>query len=138
MAEGMLEIIPNANVHHIGMYRNKNSDMPVQYYNRLPRDASCDVAYVVDPCIATSKTLNAICGILKTWGAKKIVVVSALGARDGINSLMTAHPDVDIFVGCIDEELSPTGKIIPGFGDSGDRLFDTPEDDDDSSKRART
>lgn len=135
MADGMLEIIPNASVHHIGMYKTKCADMPVQYYNRLPRDRTCDVAYVVDPCIATSNTLNAVCSILKTWGAKRIVVVSVIATRAGIDRLMGQHPDVDLHVGCIDE--LDGGKIVPGIGDSGDRLFGTEDFDGEIEDKKR-
>jgi uracil phosphoribosyltransferase len=128
MADGMLELLPTASVHHIGMYRAKDSTLPVQYYNRLPRDASCDIAFVVDPCIASSNTLCAICAILKKWGAKKIVIIAALGSRDGIAKLTEKHPDVEIHIAAIDDTLSESGMILPGIGDSGDRAFGTPAD----------
>ena len=128
MADGMLELLPTASVHHIGMYRAKDSTLPVQYYNRLPRDQSCDIAYVVDPCIASSNTLCAIVSILKKWGAKKIVIIAALGSKCGISKLTAAHPDVELYVAAIDDNLSEQGMILPGIGDSGDRAFGTPAD----------
>lgn len=129
MADGMLELMPRATVHHIGMYRAKDSLLPIQYYNRLPKDKSCDVAYVVDPCIATANTLHAVVSILKKWGAKKIVVVSAVGAKSGVERLLELHPTLDIYIGAVDDELSEDGMILPGIGDAGDRQFGTYQDE---------
>lgn len=126
MADGMLDLLPQAAVHHIGMFRSKISHLPVQYYNRLPRDEACDVAYVVDPCVATSNTLHAVVSILKKWGAKKIVVVAAVACRSGVNRLSSDHPDIEIFVGALDDQLNDAGMIVPGIGDAGDRQFGTP------------
>jgi uracil phosphoribosyltransferase len=140
MGDAMVELFPEASVHHIGMYRAKESPLPIQYYNRLPSDQKCDLAYICDPCIASSNTLQAACSIMKRWGACKIVVISAIASRSGINALLTAHPDIDIFVGQVDEEPLANGMICPGIGDAGDRLFGTPEeleleDEGDSKKR---
>lgn len=129
MSDAMVELMPKSSVHHIGMFRSKHSLLPTQYYNRLPKDQACDVAYIVDPCIATSNTIQAVCSIVKRWGAKKIIVIAAVGARQGVDSLLKAHPDVEVFIGEIDEILSPEGMIIPGIGDAGDRLFATPGDE---------
>mmetsp|Transcript_6473 Transcript_6473/g.14284 ORF Transcript_6473/g.14284 Transcript_6473/m.14284 type:complete len:231 (-) Transcript_6473:221-913(-) len=125
MADGLLELMPDASVHHIGMYRAKESLLPIQYYNRLPRDTQCDVAYVLDPCIATANTINAVVSILKRWGAKRIVVISAVGSRAGVTRLSELHPDIDIFMGAVDEHISEEGMIMPGVGDAGDRQFGT-------------
>lgn len=114
---------------YIGMYRSKDSLLPIQYYNRLPKNEKCDIAYVVDPCIATANTLHAVVQILKKWGAKKIVVISAIGARPGVERLVELHPDVEIFIGAIDDTLSETGMILPGIGDAGDRQFGTSHDE---------
>jgi uracil phosphoribosyltransferase len=111
------------------MYRSKDSLLPIQYYNRLPKNQACDVAYVVDPCIATSNTIHAVLSILKKWGAKRIVVVSAIGARAGVDRLLELHPDVDVYIGAVDETLSESGMIVPGIGDAGDRQFGTPSDE---------
>lgn len=111
------------------MYRSKDSLLPIQYYNKLPKNQVCDVAYVVDPCIATSGTIEAVVSILKRWGAKRIVVVSILSSRLGVDTLLKLHPDIELFVGEIDEVLSPTGMILPGLGDAGDRQFSTPSDE---------
>jgi uracil phosphoribosyltransferase len=142
MAEGLMELLPMAAVHHIGMYRAKGSLMPIQYYNRLPRDEACDVAYVVDPCIATSNTLCAVVSICKKWGAKKVVVIAAIAAQDGINTLKAKHPDVEMFIGTLDAKLSEDGQILPGIGDAGDRQFGYSEEieeveDGSPAKRAR-
>lgn len=133
MADGMLELMPRAAVHHIGMFRVKESLMPIQYYNRLPKDGECDIAYVVDPCIASSNTIHAVLTILKKWGAKKIVVVSAIASTVGIEKLENLHPDVDVHVAAIDKELSDKGMIMPGIGDAGDRQFGTPWDEETST-----
>eukprot|EP00606_Chrysophyceae_sp_TOSAG23-5_P000183 GSChrysophyteH2.ASY1.ANO1.1655.1 assembled CDS len=129
MGDGMMELLPDAAVHHIGMYRAKGSLLPIQYYNRLPRDTPCDVAYISDPCIATSNTLQACVSIVKRWGAKRIVVVAAVGAKSGVKALLKAHPDIDIYIGEVDNTLSDEGMILPGIGDAGDRLFGTPTDE---------
>jgi uracil phosphoribosyltransferase len=126
MGDGVLDLIPTAVVHHIGMFRSKVSNLPVQYYNRLPRDQPCDTAFVVDPCVATSNTLHAVVSICKKWGAKKVVVLAAVGAREGLTRLANDHPDVDIYIGSCDDELNEMGMLIPGLGDSGDRQFGTP------------
>ena len=126
MGDGVLDLIPSAVVHHIGMFRSKVSNLPVQYYNRLPRDQPCDIAYVVDPCVATSNTLHAVVSICKKWGAKKVVVLAAVGAREGLTRLANDHPDIDIYIGSCDDELNEKGMLIPGLGDSGDRQFGTP------------
>jgi uracil phosphoribosyltransferase len=126
MGDGVLDLIPSAVVHHIGMFRSKVSNLPVQYYNRLPRDQPCDIAFVVDPCLATSNTLHAVVSICKKWGAKKVVVLAAIGAKEGITRLANDHPDIDIYIGSCDDSLDEKGMLIPGLGDSGDRQFGTP------------
>mmetsp|Transcript_91 Transcript_91/g.153 ORF Transcript_91/g.153 Transcript_91/m.153 type:complete len:236 (+) Transcript_91:80-787(+) len=125
MAEGMLELMPDAAVYHIGMYRAKESLLPIQYYNRLPRGKVCDVAYVLDPCIATANTVNAVVSILKRWGAKRVVVVSAIGSRPGVERLVKLHPDIEVHIGALDEVVNEAGYVVPGVGDAGDRQFGT-------------
>jgi uracil phosphoribosyltransferase len=139
MADGLLELLPMAAVHHIGMYRAEGSLMPIQYYNRLPRDQPCDVAYITDPCIATSNTICAVVSIVKRWGAKKVVVISAIAAESGVKSLLEKHPDVEIHIAEVDATLTEDGMIAPGLGDAGDRQFVTPTTTDaaPSGKRAR-
>ena len=136
MSESMMELLPRAAVHHIGMYRATGCDMPVQYYNRLPADHDTDVAIICDPCIASSNTLTSVCSIVKRWGAKKIIVVAALASKAGLEKLQGSHPDVEIIVAQVDDKLSEAGMILPGIGDAGDRLFDTPLDHDDEEAAA--
>ncbi len=128
MSNAMLDLLPMASVHHIGMYRSSNALLPIQYYNRLPRNEVCDIAYVLDPCVATSNTLCAVVSILKRWGAKKVVVLSAIASEDGVEALHKKHPDTDIYLGAVDKTLSEDGMIVPGIGDAGDRQFSTPVD----------
>jgi uracil phosphoribosyltransferase len=103
--------------------------LPIQYYNRLPRDKVSDVAFIMEPCIATSNTIHAVINILKRWGCKKIIVISAIGAKSGVDRVLEEHPDVSIYIGAVDEKLSDSGMIIPGIGDAGDRQFGTPNDE---------
>ena len=118
--------------------------MPVQYYNRLPRKCESDVAYVLDPIIATSNTVMSVIGILKKWGVSKIHVIAVVASEEGVTTIAKTHPDVVITVGTIDKELTKDGVIIPGIGDAGDRLYGTPliEDDDEElmhpSKRRKS
>lgn len=131
MTDSMLELLPNAGVHHIGMYRKQM--MPVQYYNRLPRKCEADVAFVLDPIIATANTVMSLIGILKKWGVPKIHVISVIGSEQGVKAIAQTHPDVQITVGTVDSELTEDGVVIPGLGDAGDRLFGTPLIEDDEA-----
>eukprot|EP00581_Thalassiosira_minuscula_P018809 CAMPEP_0183716558 /NCGR_PEP_ID=MMETSP0737-20130205/10428_1 /TAXON_ID=385413 /ORGANISM="Thalassiosira miniscula, Strain CCMP1093" /LENGTH=270 /DNA_ID=CAMNT_0025945847 /DNA_START=215 /DNA_END=1027 /DNA_ORIENTATION=- len=142
MVDSMLELVADATVHHIGMYRTK-ALMPVQYYNRLPKVCNVDVAYVLDPVIATSATIISVVGILKKWGVSEIHVLSVIASKKGVSELLRHHPDVHVTIGHIDDELNAEGDVLPGLGDAGDRLFGTPLIDDDEalvhpSKRKRT
>jgi uracil phosphoribosyltransferase len=143
MVDSMLELVEDARVHHIGMYRSK-SLMPVQYYNRLPKKCEVDVAYILDPLIATSATIISVAGILKKWGVPEIHVISVIASKQGLSELLSHHPDVHVTLGHIDEELNADGDVLPGLGDSGDRLFGTGpvlEDEEElvhPSKRKRT
>lgn len=112
-----------------GIYRNKDNLRPVEYYNRLPRGRPADVAFVLDPMIATCGTANAVISMLKRWGAKKIILLSLVASKSGVTTLASSHPDVEIFVTEVDEVLSEDGMIVPGLGDAGDRLFSTPEEE---------
>ena len=129
MTEAMLELLPIATVHHVGMYRSHKSLLPVQYYNRLPRDQEpSDVCIVLEPIIATAATILAVTSILKAWGAKKIIVVACIASRCGLEKLHEAHPDVTVFTADVDESVNEAGVVVPGLGDVGDRLFGTPQD----------
>ncbi len=129
MCEAMLDLMPKAAVHHIGMYRSKVSNLPVQYYNRLPRDQPCDIAYITVPCIASANTINAVISIVKRWGAKRVVVIAAIAAESGLKRLQQLHPDISIVVGAVDSVLTEEGYIVPGIGDAGDRSFGTPHEE---------
>ncbi|TYZ60127.1 hypothetical protein PybrP1_005874 [[Pythium] brassicae (nom. inval.)] len=138
MVEPMLDLLPNATVHHIGMYRNKHSLLPVQYYNKLPKECNVDVAIVLEPVIATAGTIIATVAILKTWGVPKIKIVSTIASKQGLQDLCAKHPDVQVFLGAIDDELTEEGYIYPGLGDAGDREFQTgTHQDEDNHKRQR-
>eukprot|EP00566_Odontella_aurita_P019851 CAMPEP_0113572532 /NCGR_PEP_ID=MMETSP0015_2-20120614/26140_1 /TAXON_ID=2838 /ORGANISM="Odontella" /LENGTH=292 /DNA_ID=CAMNT_0000475561 /DNA_START=73 /DNA_END=952 /DNA_ORIENTATION=+ /assembly_acc=CAM_ASM_000160 len=141
MVDSMLELLPDAGVHHIGMYRRDM--MPVQYYNRLPRKCECDVAYVLDPVVASGSTVMSVCSQLKKWGVPKIYVLSVIASRSGLAKLIKTHPEIVVSVGTVDDKLNDDGMCIPGLGDAGDRLFGTPMIDDEEellhpSKRKRT
>eukprot|EP00924_Labyrinthula_sp_SR-Ha-C_P016938 snap_masked-scaffold_6-processed-gene-19.25-mRNA-1 protein AED:0.11 eAED:0.13 QI:0/-1/0/1/-1/1/1/0/226 len=123
MVEPMLDIIPSADVHHIGMYRNKESLLPIMYYNKLPNDPSTEVAVVLEPLIATGGTVSAVLDILRNWGVKTIKVVAVIASRRGLKSLAKAHPDVVVTCAAVDEMLNDFGMVIPGLGDVGDRQF---------------
>ena len=132
MVEPMLDLLPSADVHHIGMYRAKDSLLPIQYYNKLPKDDTTDVAFVLDPMIATAGTINAVVAILKRWGVPNIHVISVLASQTGIDTLRKMHPDITITVVAVDEVLNEKGMIVPGLGDAGNRQYSTPEIEDDS------
>jgi len=124
MSDAMLELLPNSGVHHIGMYRGKGL-VPIQYYNRLPKQCVYDVAYILDPVISTSNTVSSVVGILTQWGVQKIHVISVLASKSGLDSLVSKYPHIQITLGAVDDELTKDGLIYPGVGDTGDRLFGT-------------
>lgn len=125
MVEGVWGLIPNAEVWHIGLYRDEKTLQPVEYYNKLPVAPTVDVCLVLDPMLATGGSAVATVDILKRWGAKRVKFVGILAAPEGIKALQTAHPDVDIFIGAVDSHLNEIGFIVPGLGDAGDRQFGT-------------
>jgi uracil phosphoribosyltransferase len=134
MVDGIWEMMPGAEVWHIGLYRDHQTLQPVQYYNKLPVTPTVQVCLVLDPMLATGGSAVATIHILKKWGAKRIKFVGIIAAPEGIRALATAHPDVDIHVAAIDERLTPPpslpddppeGYIVPGLGDAGDRQFGT-------------
>ncbi|CAN0351808.1 unnamed protein product, partial [Phaeothamnion confervicola] len=103
MSDALLDLLPNAPVYHIGMYRNPASQIPIQYYNRLPKGRAADVAIVLDPVIASSRSISAVVSILKTWGAKRVVVISLVASRCGLEALMALHPDITVLCAAVDE-----------------------------------
>ncbi|KAJ3416237.1 hypothetical protein HDV05_002527 [Chytridiales sp. JEL 0842] len=125
LVEPLLTLIPTARVHHLGLYREKSTLLPVEYYNKLPANCTVDLGIVVDPMIATGGTAVAAINLLKDWGLKKIKFVGLVGSTEGVETLRAAHPDVQIYVGVIDETLNDRGYIVPGCGDAGDRLYKT-------------
>lgn len=138
MVDPMLDLLPNATVHHIGMYRNKQSLLPVQYYNKLPKECNADVAIVLEPVIATAGTILATVAVLKTWGVPKIKIVSTIASKQGLKEVCAKNPDVEIYLGAIDDALTEEGYIMPGLGDAGDREFQTGKELEKSHKRQKT
>jgi uracil phosphoribosyltransferase len=125
MVDGMLKLIPAAKVGHIGMYRDEETLMPVEYFCKLPQDIEDRDIIVTDPMLATGGSAIDAINALKKRGAKNIRLMCLVGAPEGIKAVMEAHPDVDIYLASIDEKLNEHGYIIPGLGDAGDRLFGT-------------
>ena len=125
MVDAMLELIPTAEVWHIGLYRDERTLKPVEYYNKLPDAATVQVCLILDPMLATGGSSAATVDILKAWGAAKIKQVSLIAAPEGVATLSAQHPDVDIHVAAVDRELNERGYILPGLGDAGDRQFGT-------------
>jgi uracil phosphoribosyltransferase len=125
MVDAMLELMPSAEVWHIGLYRDERTLKPVEYYNKLPDAATVQVCLILDPMLATGGSSAATVDILKTWGAARIKQVSLIAAPEGVATLSSAHPDVDIHVGAVDSHLNERGYIVPGLGDAGDRQFGT-------------
>jgi uracil phosphoribosyltransferase len=125
MVEGIWELMPSAEVWHIGLYRDERTLKPVEYYNKLPTEPTVSVCLILDPMLATGGSATATVSVLKRWGAKKIKFVGLIGAPEGISRLQSDHPDVDIFLAAIDDHLNEKGYIVPGLGDAGDRQFGT-------------
>lgn len=125
MVDGMLNILPAAKVGHVGLYRDPETLKPVEYYCKLPADIADRDILVLDPMLATGGSAIAALDFLKEKGCKSMKMVSILAAKDGIEAMHEAHPDVPIFVAGLDPILSDHGYILPGLGDAGDRLFGT-------------
>ena len=125
MVDGMLNLIPAAKVGHIGMYRNEETLVPVEYYCKLPSDINEREVFVLDPMLATGGSACDAIGQIKKRGAKHIKFIGLVAAPQGLKALHEAHPDVDIYVGALDEKLNDNGYIVPGLGDAGDRIFGT-------------
>jgi uracil phosphoribosyltransferase len=125
MVEGIWELMPTAEVWHIGLYRDEKTLRPVQYYNKLPVEPRVSVCLILDPMLATGGSAVATTDILKRWGVRKIKFVGIIGAPEGIGVMQKAHPDVPIFLAAIDDHLNEHGYIVPGLGDAGDRQFGT-------------
>ncbi|MDQ3927721.1 MAG: uracil phosphoribosyltransferase [Chloroflexota bacterium] len=125
MVDAALELIPTAQVWHIGLYRDHRTLLPVEYYNKLPVQPTVDLCIVLDPMLATAGSATATVKILKGWGAKRIKFVGLIAAPEGVERLHSEHPDVPIHVAAVDTHLNDVGYIVPGLGDAGDRQFGT-------------
>lgn len=125
MAEAIIEILPTVHVWHLGLYRDHTTLQPVTYYNKLPKEPDIDICLVVDPMLATGGSAVAAVDILKAWGARRIKFLGLIAAPEGVDTLSSAHPDVDIYLAAIDSHLNQHGYIVPGLGDAGDRQFGT-------------
>ena len=125
MVDAMLDLIPSAKVGHIGLYRDPETHMPVEYYCKLPEDIGKRQVFVVDPMLATGGSAIAAIDFLKQHGCKQIIMMNIIGCPEGVKAVQDAHPDVDIYVAAIDEKLNEHAYIVPGLGDAGDRIFGT-------------
>ena len=125
MVDGMLALVPNAKVGHIGLYRDPETHEPVEYYCKLPADIERREIFVLDPMLATGGSAAAAIDFIKARGGKKIIFMCLIAAPEGIEVLQKAHPDVDIFIAAKDDGLNENKYILPGLGDAGDRLYGT-------------
>ena len=125
MVSGMLALEPTAKVGHIGLYRDEETHEPPEYYCKLPEQIDERIVVVTDPMLATGGSAIAAVDFIKARGGKKIKFMSIIAAPEGINRLMEAHPDIQLYVGHIDRELNDAAYICPGLGDAGDRIFGT-------------
>lgn len=125
MAEGLLNLMPNASVGHIGLYRDPETLLPVEYYCKLPSDSDEMDIFVLDPMLATAGTAISAIHLIKEHNFKNIKFLCLIASPEGIKKLNEEHPDVDIYTASVDEHLDENGYIVPGLGDAGDRLFGT-------------
>lgn len=125
MVDGMLQLIPTAKVGHIGLYRDPDSLEPVEYYCKLPEDCNRREVFVVDPMLATGGSSSVAIRMLKDRGCKNIHFMCIIAAPEGVERMKKDHPDVDLYIGALDERLNEHGYIVPGLGDAGDRIFGT-------------
>jgi len=125
MLEGVLELIPNAKISVVGLYRDEDTLQPVAYFDKVVKNIDERTALIVDPMLATGGTLIATIDLLKQKGCKKIMGLFLVAAPEGIKAVVDAHPDVEIFTAAIDDRLDEKGYILPGLGDAGDKIFGT-------------
>lgn len=125
MVEGMLAMIPAAKVGHIGLYRDPETLKPVEYYCKLPADVEEREVFLVDPMLATGGSLNAAIELLQEKGIKNIRAMCILAAPEGVKAFTEKYPDIDLYLGALDDHLNDHGYIVPGLGDAGDRIFGT-------------
>ena len=125
MVDAMLELMPTAEVWHLGLFRDERTLRPVEYYNKLPDSATVDLCLILDPMLATGGSATAAIEVLKRWGAERIKLVNLIAAPEGVEAVTSAHPDVEIYTAALDRQLNTLGYIQPGLGDAGDRQFGT-------------
>ena len=125
MVDGMLDMIPAAKVGHIGLYRDPDTFEPIEYYCKLPADCNEREVFVVDPMLATGGSCVAAIQLLKDKGVKNIRFMCIIAAPEGVERMKAAHPDVDLYIGALDDHLNEHKYIVPGLGDAGDRIFGT-------------
>ena len=125
MVDAMLELMPTAQVWHLGLFRDERTLRPVEYYNRLPDTATVDLCLILDPMLATGGSASAAIEVLKDWGASRIKLLNLIAAPEGVRAVATAHPDLAIHCAALDRQLDERGYILPGLGDAGDRQFGT-------------
>jgi len=125
MVDAMLELMPTAQVWHLGLFRDERTLRPVEYYNKLPDSATVDLCLILDPMLATGGSATAAIEVLKRWGAVRIKLINLIAAPEGVAAVTEAHPDVEIYCASLDRGLNEKGYIMPGLGDAGDRKFGT-------------
>jgi uracil phosphoribosyltransferase len=125
MVDPILDLIPEAEVWHLGLYRDEATAQPVEYYSKLPQQAPVDVGLIVDPMLATGGSASSAVSALKTWGVPKIKLLSIIAAPEGVESMQREHGDIEIYVCAVDRHLNNRKFIVPGLGDAGDRIFNT-------------
>lgn len=125
MVDAFLELMPTAQVWHLGLFRDERTLRPVEYYNKLPNSATVDLCLILDPMLATGGSATAAIEVLKRWGAVRIKLVNLIAAPEGVDAVLKAHPDVEIYAAALDRQLNEKGYIMPGLGDAGDRQFGT-------------
>jgi uracil phosphoribosyltransferase len=125
MVDPIWDLIPNAEVWHIGMWRDEATLQPVWYYNKLSEQPRIETAFILDPMLATGGSALAVINVIKRWGVKRIKFLALIAAPEGIAAVQAQHPDVDIYTAAIDSHLNDIGYIVPGLGDAGDRQFGT-------------
>ena len=125
MVDKMVDLIPSAKIGHIGLYRDPETHMPVEYYCKLPEDIESRQVYVVDPMLATGGSAIAAIDFLKQRGCKNIIMMNIIGCPEGVKAVQDAHPDVELYLAAVDEKLNDHAYIVPGLGDAGDRIFGT-------------
>ena len=125
MVDSMVDLIPSAKIGHIGLYRDPETHMPVEYYCKLPDDIANRQVFVVDPMLATGGSAIAAIDFLKQHGCRNIIMMNIIGCPEGVKAVQEAHPDVELYLAAVDEKLNERAYIVPGLGDAGDRIFGT-------------